>query len=183
MNLRIDVYLHSVPGPAADTRLDQVLAMLGRLMQQGAQLMPTLADLTKAVAEQSSVEASVETLLSGLKQQLADAAQANDPTAVQALLDSVHANTRRLADAVAANTPATTGADTGTDTGADTGADTGTATGPGVGGGAAGTVTTPVPAAGLPAGDATGAAAPTGADGSSAPAQPPGSFPAMNPGA
>lgn len=68
--------------------------------------MATLADLTTAVAAQTSVDTAVVTLLDGLTTQLAAAIAANDPVAVQALVDQIAANTATLSAAVTANTPA-----------------------------------------------------------------------------
>jgi hypothetical protein len=69
--------------------------------------MATLADVQASVAAQTTVEASVVTLINGLAQQLKVALAANDPVAVQALVDQISANTKGLSDAVTANTPAT----------------------------------------------------------------------------
>ena len=89
--------------------------------------MPVLKDvqtqldsLAKAVAANTTIGGSIVTLLKGLttmiadlRQQLADAIAANDPVAIQAVLDaltaletSVAADTKALADAATENTPA-----------------------------------------------------------------------------
>ena len=72
--------------------------------------MADLTDLQTEVTQNTDVVASAVSLLNGLSQQLKDALAANDPAAVQALVDQLDANTATLADAVAANTPAAPGA-------------------------------------------------------------------------
>lgn len=67
--------------------------------------MATLADIQHSIASQTTVEASVVTMLTGLSQQLKDAIAASDPVALQALVDQIDANTKTLSDAVVANTP------------------------------------------------------------------------------
>lgn len=64
----------------------------------------SLDDLTAAVAAESSVEDGVIVLLTNLSAQLT-AAQ-NDPVKIQSILDGLNANTKKLTDAVTANTPA-----------------------------------------------------------------------------
>jgi len=66
--------------------------------------MTDLTTLTQEVQENQDAIASAVTLLNGLKAAL-DAA-GTDPAALQALSDSLSANTDALAAAVAANTPA-----------------------------------------------------------------------------
>lgn len=68
--------------------------------------MATMQELNAAVQRNTDVEASVETMLQGISQQLKDAKASNDPAAIQAVIDQIDANTKRLSDAVTANTPA-----------------------------------------------------------------------------
>jgi hypothetical protein len=68
--------------------------------------MATLADIQAAVAAEKTVEDSVITLLGQISQQLKDAIAANDPAAMQAVVDQIDANAKSLSDAVTANTPA-----------------------------------------------------------------------------
>lgn len=96
-----------------DVELKQILAgqaelrgLLQQLLNQEGKDMATLADLKAAVEAQTTVDSSVVTLLQGLSSQLAAAIAANDPAAIQAVLDGINANTKTLSDAVAANTPA-----------------------------------------------------------------------------
>jgi peptidoglycan hydrolase CwlO-like protein len=65
-----------------------------------------LSDLQAAVAAQTTVDASVVTLLQGLSAQLTAALAAGDDTAVEAAAQAIAANTATLAAAVTANTPA-----------------------------------------------------------------------------
>lgn len=68
--------------------------------------MATMQELNAAVQRNTDVEASVETMLQGISQQLKDAKASNDPAAIQAVIDQIDSNTKRLSDAVTANTPA-----------------------------------------------------------------------------
>jgi hypothetical protein len=102
--------------------------LLARGNTKGNQIVASLQDLQNAVAQQTTVEQSVLTFISGLKDQLSQALQNNDPNAIQAVLDQLNANTQSLSAAIVANTPASGGggATGGTDT---TGGGTGGATG------------------------------------------------------
>jgi len=66
--------------------------------------MAMIDDVSADVEAQSTVIASVETLLTNLSAQLA--AAGTDPAKLQAIKDSLDANTARLSAAVVANTPA-----------------------------------------------------------------------------
>lgn len=71
--------------------------------------METYDTLQEEVTAQTTVIGGAVTLMNGLKTKLDAAIAANaagDPTKLQALSDSLGANTKQLADAVAANTPA-----------------------------------------------------------------------------
>ena len=72
--------------------------------------MADLSRLESDVEAQTSVVASVQTLLSGLAAQIADLKNSvTDPTAqaaIDALADKIEANSKALGDAVEANTPA-----------------------------------------------------------------------------
>ena len=67
--------------------------------------MTVLDDLVAAVAAEKTVEDSAIKLLEQLFVELQAANQVS-PAAVQAVIDSVKANTQALSDAVVANTPA-----------------------------------------------------------------------------
>ena len=86
-------------------KLDLVLV---RIVEEENRIMATLDDLLSDVADESTVVASVETLLTNLSQQLAAAIAANDPAKIQAVKDAIDANKARLSAAVVANTPAAT---------------------------------------------------------------------------
>ncbi len=68
-------------------------------------IMATIQDVQRAVAAEKTVEDSVVALLGQISQQLKDAIAANDPAAMQAVVDQIDANTKALSDAVTANTP------------------------------------------------------------------------------
>lgn len=109
-----------VHDPANERLLDAVLVLLARISAQLAtistqlttlthqeeQIMADLSALQTEVSENGDAVGSAVALLSGLSQQLKDALAANDPAAIQALVDQLDANTQTLADAVTANTPA-----------------------------------------------------------------------------
>lgn len=67
--------------------------------------MATIQDVQAAVAAESSVDDSIITLLNGIVQQLKDAQASNDPAALDAVVANIQANTKKLSDAVTANTP------------------------------------------------------------------------------
>jgi hypothetical protein len=68
--------------------------------------MATLKDIQDDVTAEKTVIDSAVALLAGLSQQLKDAIAANDPAALQAIVDGLDANKAELAAAVTANTPA-----------------------------------------------------------------------------
>jgi hypothetical protein len=86
----------------------ELVNALVKLYSQGDKIMAMLDALTAAVAAESQVVDSAVVLLQGLKAQLdAAIASGTDPVAIQAISDAIGAQTTKLADAVAANTPAT----------------------------------------------------------------------------
>lgn len=68
--------------------------------------MATLTDIQAAVAAETTVEQSVITLLGTLSTDLQAAIAADDPAALQAVVDTITQNSAALAAAVTANTPA-----------------------------------------------------------------------------
>lgn len=68
--------------------------------------MASIQDVNAAVANETTVEKSVITLLQGISQQLRDAQASGDPAALDQVVSNINANTKALSDAVAANTPA-----------------------------------------------------------------------------
>src|SRR5438067_10462247 len=69
-------------------------------------IMVTVDDLVKKVADQKTVEDSLVTLLGNINTQLKEALASGDQSKLQALSDSIDANTKELSDAVTANTTA-----------------------------------------------------------------------------
>lgn len=67
--------------------------------------MATINDISAAVAAESTVDDSIITLLNQIVQQLKDAQASNDPAAMDLVVASIQANTKKLSDAVTANTP------------------------------------------------------------------------------
>lgn len=68
--------------------------------------MATLQDIQAAVSAEQTVEQSAITLLQTLSADLKAALAANDPAAVQAVVNTIDQNTAALAAAITANTPA-----------------------------------------------------------------------------
>jgi hypothetical protein len=102
--MRFDHFYH--PDEETAERLRRIERMLGNIHERQELIMATLEDLKASVQKNSDAEASVVTLLSGISQQLKDAQAANDPAALQAVIDQIDANTASAAAAVVANTPA-----------------------------------------------------------------------------
>ena len=89
-----------------DQKLDRIIAMLNTLITKENQEMAVLQDIQAAVTAEKTVEDSVVTLLTSISAQLKAALAANDPAAVQAIVDQINTNAATLAAAVTANTPA-----------------------------------------------------------------------------
>ncbi len=106
MQLVINVYHHVVDDSGVNpAKLDQILHLLNQVINQEKHIMATLADVQAAVEAQETVELSVITLLTELKTKLDAAIASNDPAALQSLSDKIAADTKKLSDAVVANTP------------------------------------------------------------------------------
>ena len=86
-------------------RLTKVEKQVAWLVAQEKKQMATLQDVQNAVASEQTVITGVQTLLQQLSQQLKDAIAAEDPAALQQLVDQINANANALANAVNANTP------------------------------------------------------------------------------
>jgi len=69
--------------------------------------MATIQDVTNAVAQESSVDDSIITLLNQIVQQLKDAQASGDPAQLDQVVAGIQANTKKIQDAVTANTPVT----------------------------------------------------------------------------
>jgi uncharacterized protein YoxC len=98
--MHINVTFHD---PETARRLDQIETAL---LSIGRNIMATLKDIQDDVTAEKTVIDSAVALLAGLSQQLKDAIAANDPAALQAIVDGLDANKAELAAAVTANTPA-----------------------------------------------------------------------------
>lgn len=88
-----------------DPRLDVILDLIADVLTQGRKIVATLSDISLAIQRQTTVDQSVVALLRQLSAQLHDAIAAEDPAAVQAVVDLIDHNTKTLSDAVFANTP------------------------------------------------------------------------------
>lgn len=96
MNIRLDVFVHFADFPDLKLILQRITTMASQLDA-----------LTAAVARNTDVTESAITLLNGLKQKLDELiASGSDPAALQALADTLGAETQKLADAVTTNTTA-----------------------------------------------------------------------------
>lgn len=102
----IKVHHFHHPDKEVTGRLWRVQQMLGIVVKNQENIMATIEDLKASVQKNTDAEASVVTLMQGLSQQLKDAKAANDPAAIQAVIDQIDANTNSVAAAVVANTPA-----------------------------------------------------------------------------
>lgn len=85
-------------------RLARIETLLTQIFLGVLQQMALLTTLTASVKQNTDVEKSAVLLLTGLTNQLK--AAGTDPAALTALADSLDENTKELAAAVAANTPA-----------------------------------------------------------------------------
>lgn len=80
--------------------------LLTQLIKKVDKLMANMQELREAVRRNTDVDQGVVTLLEGVSTQLKDAQAQNDPQAIQDVITELDANTKRMADAVTANTPA-----------------------------------------------------------------------------
>jgi flagellin-specific chaperone FliS len=84
---------------------DDIYRLLKQILKKENQIMATLQDVLVEVHNESDLEDSLIVLMGGIVQQLKDAQAQNDPAAIQAVIDQISANKKKLADAVTANTP------------------------------------------------------------------------------
>lgn len=92
--------------PPIRRMIAEILENQARTRHMMERMMATLDDVRSAVAAERTVVDSVVTLLTDLSKRLADAITANDPAAIQAIVDDMNKQKDDLAAAVAANTPA-----------------------------------------------------------------------------
>ena len=100
MNVVFHVYHHV--DPAFERRLEQMIETL--IQKQQEKIMATLDDLVAKVANISTVEDSVIALLTDIAARLKEAGQ--DQAKLDALAAAIDDQTKKLSDAVVANTPA-----------------------------------------------------------------------------
>jgi hypothetical protein len=105
----VHFYIHfDQPNSILQEILSQVGILSQRMAHMDAATQTALTNLGAAVAEQTTIEASVETLLNGLSAQILDLKnQQTDPAVVAALqsaADLVSSNNTKFKAAVVANT-------------------------------------------------------------------------------
>lgn len=94
-------------------KIDAVFSALKHLITQGNKIMGDLTDITAAVAEETTVDQSILTLMTSMADQINSLK--NDPVALAALATQIRANSAALSAAIVANTPvAAPPVDTGT---------------------------------------------------------------------
>jgi flagellin-specific chaperone FliS len=102
--------LGDFPSPQMDIHVfhhnENIERSISKLNKKVNILMATIQDLTAAVKRNTDIDDSVLAMVTGIVQQLKDAQASNDPAAMQSLIDQLDANTKKMADAVTANTPA-----------------------------------------------------------------------------
>lgn len=67
--------------------------------------MATMQDILVETHNESDLDDAIITLLNGIVQQLKDAQASNDPAQIQAVIDQIASNKKKLSDAITANTP------------------------------------------------------------------------------
>lgn len=85
-------------------KLDLIRGLLHQLNAKDDLIMTAMTDLQAAVAQETTVEGSVLTLLQGIADQLK--AAGTDPAALAALTSQINTNISTMQAAVTANTPA-----------------------------------------------------------------------------
>jgi hypothetical protein len=101
--VRIDHYWHHAQLADVLDKLDQILALL---RAQGATMAADLDTLKASVQQTTDLEQSAITLITGLAEALRAAQAANDPAALQSIIDTMDTQAAALAQAISANTPA-----------------------------------------------------------------------------
>jgi len=90
-----------------NNKLDLLLNLLIQVIRKENYIMATIQDINAAIAAESSVDDSIIALLDGIVQQLKSAQASNDPAALDIVIAGITANTKKIQDAVTANTPVT----------------------------------------------------------------------------
>lgn len=102
--MNLNLYIDDVRCLADLPESNWLVKLLTRSTRKDSQMALTLSDIQVAVARNTNVIGSALTLIAGLRQQIIDAA--NDPVALQAIVDGLDQQDTALAAAVAAGTPA-----------------------------------------------------------------------------
>lgn len=84
---------------------ETLLWYLGKILKKENQIMATLQDVLVETHNESDLDDSIITLLNGIVQQLKDAQASQDPAQIQAVIDQIASNKKKLSDAITANTP------------------------------------------------------------------------------
>lgn len=82
---------------------NETKSLLNLILKNQNKIMALLDTLTADVAAETTIDTSVETLLTQLTQAIKDAG--TDPVALKALTDQMEANSAALQAAITANTP------------------------------------------------------------------------------
>jgi hypothetical protein len=104
--MKIEIHHLHHPDEETAERLVRIERMLGHIQRSQGFIMATMDDLKAAVTAETTVEGSLLTLLTSIAQQLQAAKNNNDPAATQSVIDQINSNTKAMADAITANTPA-----------------------------------------------------------------------------
>lgn len=104
MELRVDHYHHFPASAELLGLLKEILGELKSIKKEQNHMSAEIDRLTASVASLTTAEQSSNALLAQLSQLIRD--NANDPAALNALADSIDADTAEITAAVVANTPA-----------------------------------------------------------------------------
>lgn len=119
--MRLDVYVHHEPDPHQMALLYEIHQRLISIERKEDRIMTNIDQLTAAVADETTKEDSLITLVVSIKQELDALTAGQLPPDVQAKVDAlfntVTANSAKITAAITANTPAPTGTGTGGGTG------------------------------------------------------------------
>lgn len=82
-----------------------IIRLLHEIIEKEDYIMATINDISAAVAAESTVDDSIVTLLNTIVAELKAAQASSDPAAMDAVVAGIQANTKKITDAVTANTP------------------------------------------------------------------------------
>lgn len=103
---KLEITIH-IRADAIVDAIRELLASNTRLSEKADEVMATLADAMADVESETTVESGMIVLLTAVSDQLKAAQAANNPAAIQALIDHIDANKAAMAAAITANTPVT----------------------------------------------------------------------------